>query len=89
MTKFIPIQLIGFVILSLKLKQLNSIKTRRRSPQLTDEEMALHGIAPSAEEFEEWLTGLDKDKGSSGSIVRKRLIKKLNKEFAREKVIST
>lgn len=45
----------------------------------TDEEMALPGINPSTEDFENWLTKPDKDKGASAEVVRKRLLSRINK----------
>jgi hypothetical protein len=67
---------------ALKLKApSDAIKIRRKKRQLSDEEMALPGVTPSAEELEEWLTRADSDKGSSGEVVRARLLKKFKKEF--------
>jgi hypothetical protein len=57
-----------------------SIRIRRNKRVLTDEEMALPGVTPTAEELEQWLTQPD-DKGSSAEVVRKRLLKKFRKEF--------
>jgi len=57
-----------------------SIRIRRDKRVLTDEEMALPGVAPTAEELEQWLTQPD-GKGSSAEVARKRLLKKFRKEF--------
>jgi len=57
-----------------------SIRIRRSKRLLTDEEMALPGIAPTAEELEQWLL-LPDGKGSSVEVSRKRLLNKFRKEF--------
>jgi hypothetical protein len=57
-----------------------------RKYRFTDEEMALPaGRNPGKEEFDEWLSRPDKDKGSDAETVRKRLVKKLRKEFPGKK----
>jgi hypothetical protein len=67
---------------ALKLKAPSkSIRIRKSTGTLSDEEMALPGTAPSAAELDKWLTLPDKDKGTSGEVARKRLLKKFRKEF--------
>ena len=58
-----------------------SIRIKRDKRVLTDEEMALPGVTPTAEELEQWLIQPDHDKGSSAEASRKRLLKKFRKEF--------
>ncbi len=62
-----------------------SIQIRKSKRVLTDEEMALPGAAPTAEELEKWLIAPDKDKGSDAEAVRERLVKKFHKEFSGNK----
>ena len=57
----------------------------KKQYHFTDEEMAMPGVNPTQQEFEEWLTQTDKDKGSKGETVRKRLVEKLHKEFSKKK----
>ena len=53
--------------------------------RFTDEEMAMPGINPTQEQFEQWVTSPDKDKGSDAEVVRKRLLKKLQKDLSAPK----
>jgi hypothetical protein len=55
------------------------IRIKRRV--LSDEEMALPGVTPTAKELEEWITE-PAGKGSSVEVARKRLLKKFHKEFS-------
>lgn len=74
------------------LRTLKYVKIKREGDNtkkkyhFTDEEMALPtGRKPTKEEFEEWLTRPDKDKGATGKAVRNRLVKKLRKNFPASK----
>ncbi len=75
-----------------QLRTLKYVKIRseekhpKRKYHFTDEEMALPlGKKPNRKELEQWLTRPDKDKGCSAETVRKRLVKKLHKEFSTKK----
>lgn len=72
---------------TLKYVTVKNAGSKQEKPyHFTDEEMALPtGKVPDKEEFEKWLTRTDKDKGSAAEVVRKRLIKKLRKEFPSKK----
>ena len=56
-----------------------SIRIKRRV--LTDEEMALPVVTPTAEELEQWITQ-PAGKGSDVEVSRKRLLKKIYREFS-------
>ncbi len=58
-----------------------SISIKHNKRVLTDKEMALPGVTPTAEELEQWITQNDNDKGSSAEVATKRVLKKLRKEF--------